>query len=99
MPGTDTYPEGLSERYAYTTPDYGGELQHKLLQVYDTAGRMHLENEYGTEKGLLGYGRIIRQREGYGDRSFEYEDVSLASGLPTGQPQIPTRTRYADLPH
>jgi RHS repeat-associated protein len=87
-PGTGRYPEGLTERYVYSTPYYAGELQHRLLQVYDTAGRLDLENEHGTDKGLLSYNRVIRQREGGGERFFEYEDVSLATGLPAGQPEI-----------
>ncbi|HCO93056.1 MAG TPA: hypothetical protein DIU00_03755 [Phycisphaerales bacterium] len=87
-PGTDRYPQGLTERYIYSTPYYTGELQHNLTNVYDTAGRLYLENEFGTDTGLLSFNRIVRQREGNGERYFEYEDVSLATGLPTGQPEI-----------
>lgn len=87
-PGTDRYPEGLTERYVYSTPYYTGELQHKMVQVIDTAGRLYLENEYGTDKGLLNFCRVVRQKEGNGERYFEYEDISLATGLPSGQPEI-----------
>lgn len=87
-PGTDHYPEGLTERYVYSTPYYNGELQHNLVKVYDTAGRMYLENEYGTDTGLLSFNRVVRQREGSGERYFEYEDISLAIGSPVGQTEL-----------
>ncbi|MCD4842424.1 MAG: DUF6531 domain-containing protein [Methanosarcinales archaeon] len=87
-PGTDRYKSGLTERYVYSTPYYTGELQHNLTQVYDTAGRLYIENKYGTDTGLLSFNRVVRQREGNGERFFEYEDVSLATGLPMGQPEI-----------
>jgi YD repeat-containing protein len=87
-PGTDHYPEGLTERYVYSTPYYTGELQHNLVKVYDTAGRMYLENEYGTDTGLLSFNRVVRQREGCGERYFEYEDISLAIGSPVGQTEL-----------
>jgi RHS repeat-associated protein len=87
-PGTDRYESGLTERYVYSTPYYTGELQHNLTQVYDTAGRLYIENKYGTDTGLLSFNRVVRQREGNGERFFEYEDVSLATGLPAGQPEI-----------
>jgi RHS repeat-associated protein len=87
-PGTDRYKSGLTERYVYSTPYYTGELQHNLTQVYDTAGRLYIENKYGTDTGLLSFNRVVRQHEGKGERFFEYEDVSLASGLPAGQPEI-----------
>lgn len=87
-PDTDRYKSGLTERYVYSTPYYTGELQHNLTQVYDTAGRLYIENKYGTDTGLLSFNRIVRQREGNGERFFEYEDVSLATGLPIGQPEI-----------
>lgn len=87
-PGTDHYPEGLTERYVYSTPYYTGELQHNLVKVYDTAGRMYLENEYGTDTGLLSFNRVVRQREGCGERYFGYEDISLAIGSPVGQTEL-----------
>jgi RHS repeat-associated protein len=87
-PDTGTYPQGLTEQYTYSSASYTGELQHNLIQVYDTAGRLSLENEYGTDTGLLSFNRVIRQREGHGERFFEYEDVSLATGVPVGQPEL-----------
>ncbi|MCA9903717.1 MAG: PASTA domain-containing protein, partial [Anaerolineae bacterium] len=87
-PATKRYPGGLTERYIYSSPVYSGELQHNLIHVYDTAGRHYIENEYGTDQGLLSFNRIVRQREGRGERYFEYEDIGLATGTPQGQPEI-----------
>ncbi len=82
-PPDDRYKAGLTERYFYSTADRTGALRHNLLQVYDTAQRLYLENEYGTDRGLLSFNRVVRQREGHGERSFEYEDIS-PTGVPAG---------------
>jgi len=36
---------------------------------------LYLENEFGIQKGLLSYNRVVRQRQGGGEYHFEYEDV------------------------
>ena len=87
-PGTNRYKNGLTEQYVYSTPYFIGELQHNLIQLYDTAGRLYIENTYGTDPGLLGFNRVVRQREGNGERFFEYQDISLATGIPAGQSGI-----------
>lgn len=87
-PDTDAYAQGLAERYTYSSAYYTGELQHNLVRVYDTAGRPYLENDYGIDSGLLSYNRVVRQREGHGERFFDYQDVSLVTGVPVGQPEI-----------
>jgi RHS repeat-associated protein len=87
-PSTDRHPQGLTERYVYSTASQTGALQHNLVQVYDTAGRCYLENTFGSDGGRLSFNRVIRQREGSGERTFDYEDVRLAAGLPAGQPEI-----------
>jgi len=74
-PATDRYPEGLTTCYEYSSVQFTGALQHNLTRIIDPTGQMHLENEYGTEAGLLHFNRVVRQRQGGGEASFEYEDI------------------------
>jgi RHS repeat-associated protein len=74
-PGTDRYPEGLTVCYEYTSALYSRELQHNLTRIIDSLGQMYLENEYGADPGRLNFNRVVRQRQGGGERFFEYEDV------------------------
>jgi RHS repeat-associated protein len=74
-PSTDRYPEGLTVYYNYSSAFFTGELQHNLTRIIDATGQIYLENEYGTEPGLINFNRIVRQRQGGGEYSFEYEDI------------------------
>jgi RHS repeat-associated protein len=74
-PDTDQHPAGLTTCYEYSSSFYPGELAHNLLRIYDPAGQLFLENEYGIQKGVLTYNRVVRQRQGNGEYQFEYEDV------------------------
>lgn len=85
-PGTDRYPDGHTERYAYSSPSTTGALQHNLLQVYDTANRLYIENEYGSSIGALDFNRVKRQMEGHGERILQYETIGLETGPTPGHP-------------
>ena len=74
-PATGHYPAGLTVSYEYSSAGFTGELQHNLTRIIDAKGQLYLENEYGTEVGVLGYNRVVRQRQGGGETLFEYEDV------------------------
>ena len=75
-PATGEYREGLTVCYEYTSSaQSSGDLQHNLTRIIDPAGRVFLENDYGTEAGLLRFNRVIRQRQGGGEYSFEYDDI------------------------
>ena len=86
-PGGDRYTKGLTETYCYSTAVAPGDRQHQLLTVYDSADRLVLENDYGSDPGTLAYGRVERQREGAGLRYFQYEDVTAEADCPPGQPE------------
>jgi YD repeat-containing protein len=74
-PATSQYSEGLTVSFEYSSAAFTGELQHNLTRIIDADGRLYLENEYGTESGVLGFNRVVRQRQGGGETFFEYEDV------------------------
>jgi RHS repeat-associated protein len=74
-PRTSQYPGGLTTVYEYSSASFTGDLQHNLTRIIDPAGQIYLENEYGTDVASLTHNRIVRQRQGGGDRSFDYEDV------------------------
>jgi YD repeat-containing protein len=50
-------------------------MQHNLLRIIDPAGQLYLENQYGSEPGLLNFNRVTWQRQGNGEFLFEYETV------------------------
>ena len=75
-PSTDRYPSGLTTGYEYSSATESSRpLQHNLLRIVDPAGQLYLENEYGTNAGLLDFNRVVRQRQGNGEALFEYETV------------------------
>jgi RHS repeat-associated protein len=74
-PATARYKSGLTVCYDYSSAFQTGELQHNLTRIIDATGQIYLENEYGTETGLLRFNRVVRQRQGGGEYRFEYEDL------------------------
>lgn len=75
-PGTSEAKYGLASLYAYSSAEHTDPAaQHNLTAVVDPDGKFVLENEYGIDKNLLSYNRVIRQREGSGDTHFDYADV------------------------
>lgn len=74
-PSTDRYPDGLTTCYEYSTAGTTGRLQHNLTRIIDAEGQLYLENEYGTSSGQRDFNRVIRQRQGGGEATFEYESV------------------------
>jgi len=74
-PATSEYPNGLTVCYDYSSASHSGNLQHNLTRIVDPAGRKYLENDYGTEAGLLRFNRVVRQRQGGGEYSFDYDDI------------------------
>jgi RHS repeat-associated protein len=75
-PTTDSYPHGLTTCYEYRTAFASGLAQHNLTHIIDAAGQLYLENEYGESPGDINFNRVIRQRQGSGETTFEYEDVA-----------------------
>jgi len=75
-PPTNLYRRGLHTQYQYSSYSYGDtSAQHNLIAIIDADGRIYLENEYGTDRDVLSYNRVIRQRQGGGDMHFDYADV------------------------
>lgn len=74
-PATDRYPEGLTTCYEYSTALTTGLLQHNLTRIIDADGQLYLENEYGDSPGQRNFNRVVRQRQGGGESTFEYEAV------------------------
>ena len=75
-PGTVKYKKGLTTFYEYSSSSFSDpNAQHNLISIIDADGHIYLENEYGIEKNLLSYNRVIRQRLGNGDTLFDYADV------------------------
>jgi RHS repeat-associated protein len=74
-PPTGRYRGGLTTCYEYSSGTWSGPLAHNLLRVIDPAGRVCIDNEYGTEPGTMGFNRVTRQRQGSGESVFDYEAV------------------------
>jgi RHS repeat-associated protein len=74
-PATEEHPHGLTTRYEYSSGVHSGELAHNLLRIYDPAGHLFVENEYGVQDGVITYNRVTRQRQGAGEYRFEYERI------------------------
>jgi RHS repeat-associated protein len=68
-----TAPDGATTCFEYTTAV--GPLAHGLTRIIDAAGRIYLENEYGSAPGGRDYNRVVRQRQGAGETLFEYDGV------------------------
>jgi RHS repeat-associated protein len=74
-PPTNQYRDGLTTLYEYSSSFMPAPLQHNLIRVIDPEGQIYLENEYGSDAGLLTFNRVVRQRQGNGVTQFEYEEV------------------------
>lgn len=75
-PRTAQYKRGLHTQYLYSSYSYSDtSAQHNLTAIVDADCRIYLENEYGTDRNVLSYNRVIRQRQGGGDMHFDYSDV------------------------
>jgi YD repeat-containing protein len=74
-PATADAPSGCMTRYEYSSESISGELGHNLVRIVDPLGRTCLENEYGTERGLIAFNRVVRQRFGSGVFQYDYANV------------------------
>lgn len=89
-PGTEQHPEGGLLRYDYLGSSVGDRrLQHCLIGITDADGRRFLENEYGDVPNLVSYGRVVRQRQGKGEISFDYSDVVEVFNTPYEAYELP----------
>ena len=61
--------------YRYSGPDVPLEVQHSLIEVIDARGRSVLLNEYGLESGSGEFNKVVRQRAGDGEWSYEYRSL------------------------
>jgi RHS repeat-associated protein len=71
-PVTAEFKNGFSCRYEYSTTK---DANHNLTSIIDANGQIFLENEFGGDRQLLNYNRVIRQRQGNGEMLFDYENV------------------------
>src|SRR5690606_19875201 len=70
-PATESFPAGTTTVFEYSSATMADpSAQHNLITITDPQGYPFLENEYGTEKNLLSYNRVTRQRQGQGDNLF-----------------------------
>src|SRR5262249_27758422 len=74
-PPTERYRAGLCTLYEYSTPFKSAFGAHNLSRIFDPAGRLYLENEYGDIEDDISFNHVIRQRQGGGESLFEYEAV------------------------
>jgi RHS repeat-associated protein len=89
-PSTIDYLEGNTTSYEYSSPYFTGSLMHNLLRIVDAEGQLYLENEYGSQKGLLSYNRVTRQRQGNGEYHFDYANVIPEQSWDYTPEQIPS---------
>lgn len=90
MPATTAQLRGATTRYEYLGPAVAPpDLAHHLTSILDADGRLYLENEYGTNVGLLSYRRVVTQRQGSGDVHFDYADVIEDFDVPYAEHERP----------
>ncbi|WP_458208671.1 RHS repeat domain-containing protein [Haladaptatus sp. NG-SE-30] len=89
-PATDQHSDGLTTCYEYSTAGTTGQLRHNLTRIIDAEGQLYLENEYGSSPGQFDFNRVTRQRQGNGESTFEYEDVTPVFELDYTTAQRPT---------
>ncbi|MEU6322774.1 RHS repeat-associated core domain-containing protein [Streptomyces sp. NPDC047009] len=90
MPATTAQPRGATTRYEYLSPAVAPpDLAHHLTSILDADGRLYLENQYGTDVGLLSYRRVVAQRQGSGDVHFDYADVVEDFDMPYAEHERP----------
>ena len=75
-PATDEFPSGRTTQYAYSSSASSAERQHDLQTITDPNGHTFLENEFGTARGTVAYGKVVRQRVGSGVFMFDYAQVN-----------------------
>ncbi len=89
-PATERFPRGTTTVLEYSSATMSDlSAQHNLVSITDPQGYIFLENEYGTEKNLVGYNRVIRQRQGWGDIFFDYADVIETFSFPYKEHERP----------
>jgi RHS repeat-associated protein len=74
-PATDRYRAGLTTTYEYSSAGFSPGPPHNLVRILDPAGRLYLENEYGADEIDLSLNRVVRQRQGDGETTFEYQSI------------------------
>ena len=90
MPATAAQPYGVTTSYEYLSPAVAPpELAHHLTTILDADGRLYLENDYGTDIGLLSYRRVVAQRQGSGEVQFDYADVVEDFDMPYAEHERP----------
>jgi RHS repeat-associated protein len=92
LPATESDRSGPTSVYDYIGPANADEsLQHALTGIFDPNGWLFLENEYGTQPGLVNYRRVARQRQAGGDILFDYADVIEEFNQPYDDHERPDR--------
>jgi RHS repeat-associated protein len=74
-PATDTFPDGCTTQYQYSSTSSFAFRPHDLTVIVDPNGEAYLENTYGSSEGTQAFGRVIRQRLGDGVYLFDWQQV------------------------
>ncbi|MEV7132221.1 RHS repeat-associated core domain-containing protein [Arthrobacter sp. NPDC093128] len=90
LPATRAQPRGATTEYGYmSVATAAPDMAHHLTSILDPDGRIRLENEYGTDRGLLNYRRLVAQRQGSGQVDMDYSDVVEDFALPYAEHELP----------
>jgi RHS repeat-associated protein len=95
-PPTNGFPFGTRTAYEYTSSGFPGVLAHNISRITDAAGHDYLECDYGTIQGLLSFNRVVRERRGSGEFTFEYEVVIPDGASYTDQQRPAFQTNFMD---
>lgn len=75
LPATAEYPAGIATTYQYDVLNPHPAMQHNILRVSDAAGRLMVENEYAAPEEEWRFNRVLVQRLGGFEYTFDYQQI------------------------
>ena len=92
LPGTAQYPDGLVTVYEYDS--YAGHpaMQHNILRIFDTAGRLTVENDYAGPDDGWEFNCVVAQRVAGFEYQFGYEQIQYVTPDPANVEALAART-------
>lgn len=77
LPATTQYPAGATTSYDYDVFADHPAMQHNIVRVRDSDGRVAVENEFAGPEAGWSFNAVVHQRLGDFDYRFDYEQVQF----------------------
>jgi RHS repeat-associated protein len=92
LPPTLQYPDGLRATYDYDNYNPHPAMQHNILRIHDSDGRVTVENEFAGPEAGWEFNAVVRQRTAGFEYRFEYQQIQFVWPDPLNTDVLATRT-------